>query len=94
MNVDHLFSLGCCSGFHQLVSSSREPPVGPVRLLSCGQDADLQERLCGLVPAGLRHQRSVPLPRTHQPRLQPSEEHQGPVQGHLQEEGGGGSVHT
>lgn len=64
----------------------RTPAVRSVRLLARRQDGDLQERLRGVVAAGLRHQRGVSLSGPHQSGLQPSEERQGPVQGRLQGE--------
>lgn len=74
----------------------RKPPLRSVRLLPRCEDGDLQKRLCGAVSAGHGHQRGVSLSGPHQSRLQPSEERQGSVQGHLQGEEpgqpGGGAV--
>lgn len=64
----------------------RKAAVRSVRLRPGRQDGDLQERLRGVVSAGRRHQGGVSLSGPRQSRLQPSEERQGPVPGHLQGE--------
>ncbi len=84
-----MMKMSCCScqpSLSCLCLPVRKPAVRSVRVLPRCQDGDLQERLRGVVSAGLCHQRGVSLSRPHQSRLQPSEKRQGPVPGHLQGE--------
>lgn len=73
----------------RLFVSIREAAVRPVRLLAGRPHADLQERLRGPDPAGPRRPGGLQVSGPGRAGPQPSEEHQGPVPGHLQREGRG-----